>query len=249
LSKDAVERGFLGWHENGYLPHRDEPGLVQFVTFRLADAFPEELRSEWDALLKIEDDRKRRIELEAYLDKGCGACHLRRPDIAGMLEASLRFFHGERYDLRAWVVMPNHVHLLFQVLGVPMSELIDAWKDYTAKQANKLLERKGTFWQDGYWDTYMRDEAHELRTKRYIENNPVKAHLASVPKEWPWSSARFRDQYERLVLPRQPRSAPVLGRSKVKWSNGMEELRADRGSNPAAAGDGRTPGNPHRRQA
>jgi len=53
LPKDAIERGFLGWHENGYLPHRDEPGLVQFVTFRLADAFPAELRWEWDALLKM----------------------------------------------------------------------------------------------------------------------------------------------------------------------------------------------------
>src|SRR5262245_60566914 len=76
-SKDAIERGFRGWCENGYLPHRDEPGLVQFVTFRLADAFPQELRSEWAALLQIEDDRKRRIELEAHLDKGRGKCHLR----------------------------------------------------------------------------------------------------------------------------------------------------------------------------
>src|SRR4026208_793259 len=77
LPKDARELVFLGWHENGSLPHRDEPGLVQFVTFRLVDAFPENLRREWDALLKIEDDRKQRIELEAYLDKGRGACHLR----------------------------------------------------------------------------------------------------------------------------------------------------------------------------
>src|SRR5207245_9606799 len=77
LAKEEVERGFSGWHENGYLPHRDEPGLVQFVTFRLADAFPAELRAEWEALLKIEEDRKRRIELEAYLDQGRGECNLR----------------------------------------------------------------------------------------------------------------------------------------------------------------------------
>jgi len=143
LPKDAIERGFLGWHENGYLPHRDEPGLVQFVTFRLVDAFPEELRSEWEALLKLEDDRKRRIELEAYLDKGRGACHLKRADIAGIVEASLRCFHGERYDLRAWVVMPNHVPLLFQVQDIPMSQLVDAWKGFTAKKANKILRRTG----------------------------------------------------------------------------------------------------------
>src|SRR5436190_5429166 len=82
VSLEDLKRGFLGWHENGYLPHRDEPGLVQFVTFRLADAFPQELRSEWEALLNIEDDRKRRIELENYLDKGRGECHLRRPAIS-----------------------------------------------------------------------------------------------------------------------------------------------------------------------
>lgn len=201
LPNDAVERGFRGWHENGYLPHRDEPGLTQFVTFRLADAFPVELRGEWGALLKIEDDRKRRIELEAYLDKGRGECHLRRPDIAEMVEDSLRHFDGERYELRAWVVMPNHVHLLFLVQEVPMSELVDAWKGFTAKAVNKRLGRRGQFWQAGYWDTYMRDSEHEHRTRRYIESNPVKAGLRQAAKEWPWSSARFRDAYERLRLP------------------------------------------------
>jgi hypothetical protein len=93
LPQNESDSGFLGWHESGYLPHRDEPGLIQFVTFRLADAFPSELRSEWEVLLKIEDDRSRRIELERYLDKGRGACHLKRPDIAALVENSLLFRH------------------------------------------------------------------------------------------------------------------------------------------------------------
>jgi REP element-mobilizing transposase RayT len=196
-----LKRGFLGWHENGYLPHRDEPGLIQFVTFRLADALPEELRGEWETLLTIENDRQRQLELEAYLDKGRGDSHLRRSDIAKVVEDSLRFRHNVQYELRAWVVMPNHVHLLFQVQDVPMSQLVDGWKGYTAKEANKILCRKGKFWQDGYWDTYMRDSNHEGRTRRYIENNPTKAGLAVFPKDWPWSSARFRDEYQRLCVP------------------------------------------------
>ena len=200
LAQDEIKRGFLGWHENGYLPHRDEPGLIQFVTFRLADAFPAELRSEWESLLKIEDDRKRRIELEAYLDKGRGACHLRRSKIAKLVEASLLFRNYAQYELRAWVIMPNHVHLLFLVQDVPMWQLVDAWKGYTAKEANKILGRGGQFWQDGFWDTYMRDGEHESRTRRYVENNPMKAKLVATPKEWPWSSARFRDAYERLCI-------------------------------------------------
>ena len=77
-NKEQAKLGFQGWHERGYLPHRDEPGLTQFVTFRLVDAFPRALRSEWAALLELEDERERRTQLEAYLDKGRGACHLRR---------------------------------------------------------------------------------------------------------------------------------------------------------------------------
>ena len=200
LPQHDVDRGFLGWHESGYLPHRDEPGLVQFVTFRLADAFPTELRSEWGALLKIEDDRKRRIELERYLDKGRGACHLRRPEVAGIVEGSLLFRDHVQYELRAWVIMPNHVHVLFRVEGVPMSRVLNAWKGYTAKEANKVLERNGQFWQEDYWDTYMRDGEHELKTRNYIENNPTKASLVAFRKDWPWSSARFRDSNERLCV-------------------------------------------------
>ena len=179
-------------------PHRDEPGLTQFVTFRLADAFPAALRAEWAALWEIEDDRERRQEVEAYLDQGRGECHLRRPDVARVVEEALRHFQGARYDLRAWVVMPNHVHALFKVDAVPMSEILEGWKRYSAREANKLLRRRGAFWQEDYWDTYMRDAAHELKSRRYIESNPVKAFLVREAKEWPWSSARFRDEFGGL---------------------------------------------------
>jgi REP element-mobilizing transposase RayT len=172
VKQEDLQRGFQGWRERGYLPHRDELGLIQFVTFRLADAFPVELRSEWEALLKTENGRQRRVDLETYLDKGHGACHLRRFDIAKIVQDSLCFRHGEDYELRAWVIMPNHVHLLFKVLDVPMARLMDAWKGYTAKQANKVLNRRGKFWQDGYWDTFMRDEGHEKQSRKYIESKP-----------------------------------------------------------------------------
>ena len=201
LTKNEMARGFLGWHENGYLPHRDSPGLVQFVSFRLANALPPELRSEWESLFKIQEERKRHVELEAYLDRGRGECPLRRPDIATMVEGSLLFHHVTHYDLRAWVIMPNHVHLLFQVQDVPTWQLVDAWKGYTAKKANSILGRSGQFWQEGYWDTYIRDSEHEACVRRYIENNPTKAKLVEAPKEWPWSSARYRDAFERLCVP------------------------------------------------
>ncbi|MGO8676637.1 MAG: transposase, partial [Limisphaerales bacterium] len=84
---------------------------------------------------------------------------------------------------------------------MPMWQLVDAWKGFTAKEANRILGRKGQFWQQGYWDTYMRDAEHESRTRRYIENNPARAKMVSFSKAWLWSSSRFRDAYERLCLP------------------------------------------------
>src|SRR5262249_37260265 len=143
-----------------------------------------------ESLLRVEDDRQRHIRLESYLDLGHGECLLRRADIASLVENSLRFRHKQQYELRAWVVMPNHVHVLFKVQDVPMSRLVDAWKGYTAKAVNRLLGRKGRFWEVGYWDTYMRDQDHETRVRRYIENNPVKAGLVKFAKEWLWSSVR-----------------------------------------------------------
>jgi REP element-mobilizing transposase RayT len=194
------KRGFRGWNERGYLPHRDEPGLTQFVTFRLLDSFPESLRSEWEHLWKIEDDRRRRTELERYLDRGRGTCYLSRPEVAAIVERAIRLFHGAWYDLRAWVLMSNHVHALFHVEATPMARILESWKKHTATKANRLLSREGAFWAVDYFDTYMRDAEHERKTIRYIEYNPAKARLVLNPKDWPWSSARFRDAYGRLCL-------------------------------------------------
>jgi REP element-mobilizing transposase RayT len=199
-STEDRRHGFRGWHERGYLPHRDEPDLKQFVTFRLADCFPAELRGEWAALFKIETERARRLELEAYLDQGRGSCHLRLNEVAGMVETALRFFHRQRYELRAWAIMPNHVHVLLQVGEVPLSRILESWKKFTAHKANKILRRGGRFWAEDYWDTYMRDAAQETRTVSYIEANPVKACLVREPKQWPWSSSRYRDERGDLKL-------------------------------------------------
>ena len=191
--REAAKFGFRGWHERGYLPHRDEPGLTQFVTFRLADSFPAALRAQWAALIDLEDDRQRRTQLEAYLDQGRGECSLRRPEIGSLVDGALRFYHAKRCEMVAWVVMPNHVHALFRVGATAMSKLVADWKEYTAREANKILKRRGQFWAEDYWDTYMRDPAHEIKSCRYIEHNPTKAFLVREPSDWPWSSARFRD--------------------------------------------------------
>ena len=206
---EEAKQGFRGWHERGYLPHRDEPGLTQFVTFHLADSYPESLRAEWEYLAQLENHREQRTLIEAYLDKGRGECHLRRPEIAELVEDNFRRFsgancasqtHSPRYELRAWVIMPNHVHVLFQVGVVSMTETVGAWKRHTGRLANKRLGRQGSFWAEDYFDTFMRDADHEQKAVHYIENNPAKAKLVLDPKDWHWSSARYRDNYGVLRL-------------------------------------------------
>ena len=192
LDQTAKANGFLGWHARGYLPHRDIPGVTQFVTFRLHDAMPASRRLEWAALLEVEDDRERRKRLDVYLDQGFGECWLRRPSVARLLIEALRHFNGRRYHLDSWVVMPNHVHLLGEVWQTPLAKLVLSWKAHVARQANALLSRKGQFWEREYWDTWIRDERHLTQARRYIENNPAKAKLVLDPAAWPWSSAGTR---------------------------------------------------------
>jgi REP element-mobilizing transposase RayT len=202
LDDEAKAQGFLGWHQRGYLPHHDAPGVTQIVTFRLHDSMPANRRSEWEALLRIEDDRRRRVELEAYLDRGLGECWLRQPCIAELTQRALRFFDGERYRLKGWVVMPNHVHVVVEIWRVPLTRLLKSWKGFAAREANTLLGRSGVFWEREYWDTRLRDDEQLRKAVRYVEANPLKANLVRAANAWEWSSARFRDQYGRLPAPR-----------------------------------------------
>jgi REP element-mobilizing transposase RayT len=185
-------RGFHGWRSRGYLPHFDSPGLVQMITYRLADALPASRRHEWSALLEFEDEAEKRRQIEIYLDRGFGECHLRDERIAGIIQKNLLHFDGIHYRLLAWVVMPNHVHVLIEIWQAPLSKILNCWKSFTAKEANRLLGRTGEFWQPEYFDRYIRDEEHLKKAMRYIENNPVKARLVRCAEDWPWSSSHHK---------------------------------------------------------
>lgn len=193
-----LKAGFRGWHQRGFLPHFDAPGVTQFVTFQLSDAFPVRRSQKLEAILQEPDDSGKRRKIEAWLDRGHGERLLRGADTAGLVENILCEKDRKDYQLQSWVVMPNHVHLVVDVWDIPLARLINDWKGKTARAANQLLKRQGPFWQEDYYDTLVRDEAHLKRAIRYTENNPVKACLVRAPREWLWSSARHRDEYERL---------------------------------------------------
>lgn len=192
LSDDEEELGFRGWRSRGYLLHFDAPGIRQMITYRLHDAMPASRRHEWAALLELEDEREKRIKIEAYLDGGHGECYLQQPEIAKLIQENLFHFDGARYRLLAWVVMPNHVHALIEMLQTPLAEILHGWKSYTSKAANRLLKRAGDFWQDEYFDRFVRSEEHFHKAVHYIDNNPVKAGLVKSPAEWRFGSACHR---------------------------------------------------------
>ena len=93
------------------------------------------------------------------------------------------------YDLHAFAVMPNHVHLLITPKA-PVPKLLQWLKGTTARRANQALRLTGRgFWQQESYDRWVRDEREFRRILAYIEENPVRAGLASVLEDYPWSSA------------------------------------------------------------
>jgi REP element-mobilizing transposase RayT len=141
-------------------------------------------------------------KVESYLDAGRGHCWLRHPSVAKLVSNAIKFFHGERYTLRAWVVMPNHAHaVLHPIANHSLSTILHSWKSFTAKKANRILKREGEwFWQKESYDHWIRDDDEHARLVRYVENNPVQANLCRRAEDWPWSSAHDR-AVEAGILP------------------------------------------------
>ncbi len=135
---------------------------------------------------------KLRQTIEDQLDH-CRTGWLANAVIAAQVQENLLYFDGDRYRLHAWVVMPNHVHVLITPSPrASMARIVHGWKTYTARRANQALGRAGRFWQPDYFDRYVRDARHFLAVVRYIEANPVRAGLCRRTEDWPWSSAALR---------------------------------------------------------
>jgi putative transposase len=197
-SPEELRQGFRGWHQRGYLPHFDAPGVTQMVTVMLGDSFPVTRCPEWEPILHEPDQSEKRRKLEAWLDRGHGTCWLRRPEVAQVVEAELLDHDGKDCELQAWVIMPNHVHLVVDIWDMPLSRLMHLWKGKSSRRSNAVLGRRGCFWQEDYFDTLLRDSEHLAKAVRYTEQNPTKARVVADPADWLWSSARWRDQFGRI---------------------------------------------------
>ena len=178
----------------GYLPHTEAVEKPQMITYRLHDSLPSQVLAQYEDELKHlksgQRERERRQLIEEYLDQGAGSCVLNNEAIAQTVQQNLLHFDGIRYKLHAWVIMPNHVHVLVTPVEVVLlSNIIHSWKSYTAKKANEILGCRAEFWQREYFDRSIRNQSHFCDVVSYIHNNPVKSGLCKSPSDWLFSSA------------------------------------------------------------
>ena len=197
-----------GFHSRDHLPHLKREGGTYFVVFRLAGTLPADVllrfKQEREQLLAQARAAKRPLSwheqeelfrwyckrVDDYLDVGHGECWLQKPAVAELVAGALRFHQGTRFDLLAWVVMPNHVHAVVQPMpGWTLSALLHGWKGYAAREANRLLGRIGhKFWQRESFDHLIRDDQDLERCCHYTTANPVNARLCARAEDWKWSS-------------------------------------------------------------
>jgi REP element-mobilizing transposase RayT len=177
------------------LPHWRQEGATYFTTFRLGDSLPEgrlreltELRAKWEKLNPPPRSEEKWKELsrttiehvERWLDEGSGSCILAHSFAAEIVETKLQFFAGEQYELGAFVIMPNHVHVLvrpFSDAEHPLEAIEQGWKAYSSRDIHQVNHEAGNLWQRESFDRIVRDEEHLWRCLQYIGNNPRRAGL------------------------------------------------------------------------
>ncbi|MFM2196573.1 MAG: (E)-4-hydroxy-3-methylbut-2-enyl-diphosphate synthase [Verrucomicrobiota bacterium] len=191
-----------------HLPHWRIPGATYAVTFRTKDSLPYSVLEDYKtkrqilteriaSALKSAGSRDASPELtplrteiqsltetmiEPALHAAVGPQPLSDPRLAEIVRDALKFFDGQRYDLLAWSVMPNHVHaLLTPHEGHDLERIVQSLKTHTAKEANRVIGKSGTFWQEEYFDHIVRDGEDLKHQVRYILRNPEKGKVSG---EW-----------------------------------------------------------------
>ena len=202
------------------LPHWEQPGATYFITTCLLGSIPAEGLLEIERVRRRLRQQPRPADVacgdwrarqwkrlfagtDKWLDCKPAVRHLADGRLAAEVVASVKHFDGQRYDLIAWVVMPSHLHWVFrprdewvQGLGPaaddrsPRRRIQHSINRHTATECNRLLRRKGGFWQRESYDHCVRDEDELERIVFYIHANPVRAGLVKRALDYEFSSAR-----------------------------------------------------------
>lgn len=194
------------------LPHIHPQNTPLFITFNLVDSLPAavvaELQAQREKELQTAKDAEERYIIQkkyfGYYDEWLDRCQhghdwLRQESIAQIVADEIHRVAGQHYELYAYCIMPNHVHLLIRSLIEkfppsrmpsaisPVAEIMRLLRGRTARYCNLALNRTGKFWHHESYDHYVRNEPEMERIILYILNNPVKAGLAKEWKDWKFS--------------------------------------------------------------
>jgi putative DNA methylase len=172
-----------------HLPHWIPGETSIFVTWRLAGTLPTQRPTPPATFL----------ERDEALDRHpIGPFWLGDPRIAKMIVDAVLYGESKNmYRLHGFVVMPNHVHVVWTPL-TDHSSIMHWLKGTTARRANRILEKNGKFWQDESFDHWIRDGREFKNIVAYVEYNPVSAGLVARAEEWAWSSASRDSRQDRL---------------------------------------------------
>jgi putative transposase len=192
-----------------YLPHFHQDGATYFVTTRLAGSLPKEVifklaheneevisqirlsdKSDYQKLELIDEQQRRYFgKFDKYLDSVVDGNHwLKQPEIAKVIMDAIHFRDGKQYELICYTVMSNHIHIVFTVLNenINLYTILQRLKQFTATESNKLLNRRGAFWQEESYDRIVRDGKELKRIIMYVLNNPVKIGLVEDWGDYPF---------------------------------------------------------------
>ena len=208
------------------LPHFQPIGAIFFVTFRLKDSIPKakliQLKQDFDKRILtlktqpgeyqkelIREERNQFfLKYDKLLDNiTSGPHYLKHPEIAKIVEAELHKFDCATYDLIAYCIMSNHVHILIdthiqlpekfdidtynETHFEPLQNIMKRIKGPTAVYANRSLKRNGKFWQRESFDRVVRNEKEFQKTITYILENPVEAGIVEQWDDYPYSYYKY----------------------------------------------------------
>ncbi len=160
-----------------------------------------------DKILSYKIHKRYFAKFDELLDgKTQGPMCLDDDRIAKVVAEALHYWDGKRYLLLCYCIMPNHVHLAIDVgqlsklsfgqfndvsqfnnLSYVLSQILHSIKRHTAREANKILQRSGAFWQHESYDHVVRDGDELERIVAYMLNNPEKAGLVKAWRQWKWT--------------------------------------------------------------
>ena len=105
-----------------------------------------------------------------------------------ILEEALLYFNNYNYEIIAYCLMDNHVHLLLKTGVEPPWRFIARVHSIYARYFNKKYNYLGTLFQGRYSAEIIENDTYMLETSRYIHLNPVKARMVETPDEYKWCS-------------------------------------------------------------